>query len=54
MNDYEAIVIYAVFALVVFAAGMIWRFNKDTLRKRFHLLNYHSKDSYPKAPHLPV
>jgi hypothetical protein len=54
MNDYEAIGIYALFALVVFSFGMIWRFSKDTLKKRFHLLNYHSKDSDPKVPHVHV
>jgi hypothetical protein len=54
MSDYEAIALYAAFALVVFSIGMIWRYHRDTIKKRFHLLNYHSKHDDPKAPHLPV
>lgn len=53
MSEYEAIALYAGFALVVFSVAMIWRFHRDTIKKRFHLLNYHPKDDDPKAPHLP-
>ena len=49
MNDYEAIIAYAVFALVVFVFAMIWRRYRDTVKKRVHLLNYHSKDDGSKA-----
>jgi hypothetical protein len=54
MSEYEAIAVYAAFALIVFAVGMIWRYHRHTIQKRFHLLNYHSKGDDPKAPHLPV
>jgi hypothetical protein len=54
MSEYEAIAVYAGFALVVFSVAMIWRFHRETIKKRFHLLNYHSKPEDPKAPHLPV
>ena len=43
MSDYEVIALYAAFALVVFSIGMVWRYHRDTIRKRWHLLNYHSK-----------
>jgi|HubBroStandDraft_6_1064221.scaffolds.fasta_scaffold800597_2 hypothetical protein len=54
MSDYEAILVYAGFALFVFAIGMIWRYHRDKITKRFHLLNYYSKHDDPKGPHLPV
>lgn len=49
LNDYEGIVVYAGFSLLVFGFAMIWRFHRDALMKRFHLLNYHTKDD-PKNP----
>jgi len=52
MNEYVAILVYAGFALIVFSIGMIWRYQRDAIRKRFHLLNYHSKSDDPKAPHI--
>jgi hypothetical protein len=52
MNEYEAILVYAGFALIIFFIGMIWRYHRDKLTKRFHLLNYHSKGDDPKAPHI--
>ncbi len=52
MNDYETIGVYAGFALIVFAIGMIWRYHRDKITKRFHLLNYHSKSDDPKAPRV--
>ena len=51
MSDYEAIGVYAGFALIVFAIGMIWRYNRDTIKKKFHLLNYHSKGDDSKTTH---
>jgi len=48
MNDYEAIGLYAGFALIVFAIGMIWRYQREKIKKRFHLLNYHSKSDDQK------
>lgn len=51
MSDYQAIGVYAGFALIVFAIGMIWRYNRDTIRKRFHLLNYHEKSNDSKTTH---
>jgi len=51
MNDYEAIGLYAGFALIVFAIGMIWRYQREKIKKRLHLLNYHSKSDDPKTPH---
>jgi len=35
MNDYEAIGLYAGFALIVFAIGMIWRYQREKIKKRF-------------------
>jgi hypothetical protein len=52
MSDYGAIALYAVFALVVFSIAMIWRYHRETIRKRFHLLNYHPKGDDPKTTHL--
>lgn len=52
MSDYEAIGVYAAFALIVFSVGMIWRYHRDAIKKRFRLLNYHSKSDDPKAPHI--
>jgi len=54
MTDYEAIALYAGFALVVFSIGMIWRYQRDKITKRFHLLNYYSKHNDPKAPNVPT
>jgi hypothetical protein len=51
MSDYEAIGVYAGFALIVFAIGMIWRYNRDAIKKRFHLLNYHPKGDDSKTTH---
>ena len=53
MSDYGAIGLYAGFALIVFAIGMIWRYQRDKIKKRFNLLNYYSKPEEPKAPHNP-
>jgi hypothetical protein len=50
MNEYEGIAVYAGFSLIVFLVAMIWRLYRDTLMKRFHLLNYYSKDDR-KDPH---
>jgi hypothetical protein len=43
MNDYEAILAYAVFALVIFTLAMLWRRHRETAKKRYRLLNYHTK-----------
>jgi len=51
MNDYEAIGAYAAFALVLFALAMTWRHYRETIKKRFHLLNYDSKSDKAKATH---
>jgi hypothetical protein len=50
MNEYDGIAVYAGFSLIVFALAMIWRFHRDTLMKRFRLLNYYTKDDR-KNPH---
>jgi len=51
MSDYEAIGVYAGFALIVFAIGMIWRYQRDKITKRFNLLNYYPKPEDAKARH---
>jgi hypothetical protein len=51
MNDYEVIGAYAVFAFFLFGLAMAWRRYRGTIKKRFHLLNYHSKGDDPKATH---
>jgi hypothetical protein len=51
MNEYEAIAVYAVFAFVIFALAMIWRRYRETMKKRFHLLNYRSKSDDSKTAH---
>ncbi len=45
LNDYEAIAVYAGFALAVFGLAIVWKQLRNTAKKRFPLLNYHSKDS---------
>ncbi len=52
MNDYTAILAYAVFAFGIFTLAMVWRLSRKSVMKRFHLLNYHSKGDDPKAPHI--
>jgi hypothetical protein len=51
MNEYQAIAVYSGFAILVFAFAMVWRHYRSILKKRFHLLNYHSKGDDPKTPH---
>lgn len=50
MSDYEAIAAYAGFALVLFALVLVWRSVREVAKKRFHLLNYHSKDDAGQRP----
>jgi len=52
MNDYEAIGVYAGFAFIVFFIAIFWRYQREKIRKRFHLLDYQSKNNDPKAPHI--
>ena len=54
MNDYGAILAYAIFAFVIFALAMIWRLYRERAKKRFHLLNYHSKDDDGKTANHPA
>ena len=42
MNEYEAIAVYAIFALLVFAVAMLWQRYRITIKKRIRLVNYHS------------
>ena len=55
MNEYEAIAVYALFALLVFAIAMLWQHYRITIKKRVPLVNYHSDDSghkdEPKVHH---
>jgi len=51
MNEYEAIAVYAAFALGVFGLAVIWRHFRHTAKKRFRLLNY-SKGDDGKTPHV--
>lgn len=50
MSDYQAIAVYAGFALVLFSLALIWRSVRGAAKKRFHLLNYHSKDDAGQRP----
>jgi hypothetical protein len=51
MSDYQAIIIYGLFAFGVFGIAMAWRRYGNTLQKRFHLLNYHQKSDENKTVH---
>jgi hypothetical protein len=51
MNEYEAIAVYAGFALIVFAIAMVWQHYRESIKKRFHLVNYRSHDDDPKIHH---
>jgi cbb3-type cytochrome oxidase subunit 3 len=51
MNDYEAILAYAAFALALFGLALIWHRYRDTMKKRFHLLNYQAKGDDSKTEH---
>lgn len=44
MSEYEAIGVYAGFAFLVFAIGIIWRYHREWIKRRFPLVNYHSRD----------
>ena len=52
MSDYQGIAAYAVFGVLVFTFAMIWRQYREAVKRRFRLLNYHSKSDEPKSPHL--
>lgn len=52
MNEYETIAVYVVFALIIFAGGMVWNRIREDVKKRFHLLNYHSKSDDTKSTTL--
>jgi hypothetical protein len=43
MNEYELLLVYAIFYFGIFAFGMIWRFKRDRLKRLFHL-GGHSTD----------
>jgi hypothetical protein len=52
MNEYETIGVYAAFSLIVFGMALIWRKYRDSMKKRFRLLNYHSKNDNDKSVHI--
>jgi hypothetical protein len=51
MNEYEAIALYAGFALIVFAIAVVWQHIRENIKKRFPLVNYHSDHDDPKIHH---
>jgi hypothetical protein len=52
MGQYELLGAYIVFAFVVFLAAVLWNKHRDTLKKRFWLVNYRHTDeeSHKTAP----
>jgi hypothetical protein len=55
MSEYQVIAVYAAFAFAIFGLAVIWHRHGANLRKRFHLLNYRSKnDDNSKPANHPI
>lgn len=49
MSDYTGIWVYAGFSLILFGVALVWHKYRETIKKRFHLVNYHSKSDHNKT-----
>lgn len=51
MSEYEVVMAYGAFALIIFTFGIIWRLYREAFKKRFHLLNHGPKGGDGHATH---
>jgi len=49
VNEYEVVLAYAGFAVVVFAAAMLWAKYQKALARRFHLGEYRNAQPHPHS-----
>jgi hypothetical protein len=40
MSEYQVVLAYGGFAMLIFAFGVMWSRFRDVIKRRFHLLNY--------------
>jgi hypothetical protein len=52
MSEYEVVIAYGAFAMLVFAFGVLWTRYRDRIQRRFHLLNYGPKGGDGHVTHL--
>jgi|HubBroStandDraft_5_1064220.scaffolds.fasta_scaffold53048_2 hypothetical protein len=51
MSEYQVVLAYGGFAMLIFGFGVLWSRYRQSIKRRFHLLNYGPKGGDGQVTH---